>query len=396
LIGEELRKSQTQPFAMSLWKRLRGKSKPAPPSSFNKQARTELFRAAREGVLANGLWSLVEASVRQDVLCLRGVAIPPRDLPMPRRFFVDGLEIPGPPALDPSLGHIVDRFGLRDPSDRYTFKWEYSLPNPTPETVRIEFRPGSGQAISQHQDWLIRLRGGPPLPDAKRRVRVAGTSDPLFFDALGLSSLATMRHALQRYYARDFHDFDAILDWGCGCGRAARFVCDAAPGKLVGVDIDPDNIQWCAQHIPRGSFHSIRPEPPTQFANETFDLIYGISVFTHLSDPYQTMWLSELSRISKPGAILLMSIHGEIAFLRADGGLRRFLALQADGMFDYGRCADLDEVLPEQRKTASYRNVLHSRRYIYTKWSDYFDIVDVLDGAIGGNQDLVIMRSRDK
>jgi SAM-dependent methyltransferase len=346
--------------------------------------------------MANGLWSPAEIFVREDVLNVRGIAIPPRDLPMRRRFFVDGVETPGPLALDPSLSHIVDRFRLREPNDHYTFRWEYPLPNPAPDVIRMEFRPGAGQVINRYQDWLFRFRGGPSLPDASRRVRVAGTPDPLFFDSFGLSSVEAMRHALQKYFARDYDDFEAILDWGCGCGRTARFVCDAAPGKLVGLDIDPDNIQWCAENIPQGSFRSIDPTPPTQFPDGTFDLIYGISVFTHLFEPDQSKWLAELRRISNPGAVVLMSIHGEISFLRADGNLRRFLALQTDGIFDYGRCEDLDEVLPGQKETASYRSVLHNRRYIYTKWTEYFDIVDVLDGAIGGNQDLVVMRAREE
>lgn len=380
---------------MSLFQSLRRKGKPAPASSLEKQSSDQLFRAAREGLLANGLWSLVEASVRDGLFTFRGFAIPPRDLPMPRRFFVDGLEITIPIGVDKSLNHLVDRFGLRDQSECYTFTCEYRLPNPATETVRIEFRPGSGQPINPYQDWLVRLQPG-LLPDAKRRARVAGTTDPLFFDSLGLSSVEMMRGVLQKYFGRDYRDFESVLDWGCGCGRAARFVCEAAPNQLVGIDIDADNIQWCAENLPHGRFFSIHPKPPTEFADGTFDLIYGISVFTHLSELDQNLWLAELYRLARPGAAILMSVHGEIAFLRADGSAKRFLALQNEGMLDYGRCKDLDEVMPEQKETAAYKNVVHSRRYIYTKWSDHFNILDVLDGAIGGHQDLVLMTPKKK
>jgi SAM-dependent methyltransferase len=380
---------------MPLFKRLRRKSTPADLPARNKEAARELFRAAREGVLAQGVWSLVEASLRGKVLYFRGFAIPPRDLPMTTRFFVDGVEMPTPVALDPSLAHLVDGFSLRAEGKNYTFQCEYPVPAGAGDVVRIEFRPGSGLPLSTHQDWLVRLREG-PLPEAKRRARVAGTSDPLFFDSLGLSCVAMMRGVLRDYFARDYQDFESILDWGCGCGRAARFVSAAAPGKLVGIDIDADNIQWCAENIPEGRFLSSSPHPPTEFADETFDLIYGISVFTHLSEPDQGPWLAELRRISKPGAVVLMSIHGEIAFLRADGKESRFLALQEDGILDYGRSGDLDEVFPEQIETASYRNVLHSRRHIYSNWNDYFEILDILDGAIGGHQDLVIMKARSR
>jgi hypothetical protein len=38
--------------------------------------------------------------------------------------------------------------------------------------------------------------------------------------------------------------------------------------------------------------------------------------------------------------------------------------------------------------------VFHSRRYIYEHWRRYFEIVDVIDAAVAGYQDLVVMRRR--
>lgn len=376
---------------MSLFRRR--SNKPAVPKP-SEEDRAELFRAAREGVLVNGLWSLVEASVQDQILSFRGFAIPPRDLPVSRRFFVDGVETPSI-ALDRSLGHLVARFKLRTANEDYTFHCQHPLVDRTANTAKIEFRAGTGRTTSSHQDWIVPLsRAGGVLPEARRRARVAGTSDPLLFEAVGMSCVAMMGRVLKDYFAREYWHFTSILDWGCGCGRVARYASGAAPGKIVGVDIDRDNIRWCAENIAAATFRSIQQQPPTGFPNGTFDLIYGISVFTHLSESDQNLWLAELRRIALPGAAVLMSIHGETAFLRADGSAKRFLTLQREGMLDYGRCEDLDEVLPEQKAIGSYRNVLHSRRYIYDKWSAHFEILDVLEGAVGGHQDLVIMKAR--
>ncbi len=46
------------------------------------------------------------------------------------------------------------------------------------------------------------------------------------------------------------------------------------------------------------------------------------------------------------------------------------------------------------KETDYYKNVFHSRRYIYERWSRYFEILDVIDAAFAGYQDLVIMRRR--
>jgi SAM-dependent methyltransferase len=261
------------------------------------------------------------------------------------------------------------------------------------QNLRVEFRPGSGRELSPYQDWYLPLTSG-LQPEAERRLRVAGTADIDAFERLGLSDCLTMRRALREYFSRDYADYRAILDWGCGCARVARFVTEFAPHKVTGIDIDPDNIAWCQRNIAQIEFDRIELNPPTRFGSETFDLVYGISIFTHLSEADQNRWLAEIQRITKPGAAVLMSIQGELAFVRADSDFERFLALEEKGFHVYGRSPDLDGVLPELAKIDYYKNIFHSRRYIYEQWSRYFEILDVIDAAFAGYQDLVIMRRR--
>jgi SAM-dependent methyltransferase len=355
----------------------------------------ETYRIARNQLLGGGLWILWLAREENGDLVFHGWAIPPDDLPMPLRFFVNGIECPivERPA-DPAVDTVVERYGLSGDATRYNFRCAMPMSRlGNAETLRVEFRPGSGRALSPYQDWYLRLTPGLQA-EPERRVRTAGTADPILFESLGLTDCLTLRRALQDYFERDYADYAAILDWGCGCARVARFVGELAPRKLTGVYIDPDNIDWCKKNIAAAEFARIDLDPPLPFADGSFDLVYGISVFTHLSETDQDRWLAELQRITKPGAAVLMSIQAEIAFLRADGDFQRFLALEQTGFHVYGRCPDLDEVLPEVKKTDYYKNVFHSRRYIYQHWNRYFEIVDVIDGAIAGYQDLVVMRRR--
>ena len=355
----------------------------------------ETYRIARTGWLARGLWILWEPRHEAGELRFEGWAIPPRDLPMRLRFFVNGIECPtmeqpGNPATE----IVLKRYGLRGGSGQYTFRCAMPMAQlGDAENLRVEFRPGSGNELSPYQDWYLRLVPG-PQPDTERRLRVAGTHDAVVFASLGLSDCLSMRRALREYFQRDYADCEAILDWGCGCARVARFVAEFAPKKVTGIDIDPDNIAWCRENIAQADFESIGLHPPSRFGDESFDLVYGISVFTHLAEADQDRWLAELQRITKPGAALLMSIQGEIAFLRSDSDFPRFLALEKEGFYVYGRSPDLDQILPEMRETDYYKNIFHSRRYIYERWSRYFDILDVIDAAFTGYQDLVIMRRR--
>ena len=355
----------------------------------------ETYRIARHGLLARGLWTLWLAREENGDLLFDGWAIPPRDLPMQLRFFVNGIEcsVLKQPA-DPAVETVVQRYGLHGDSTQYAFRGLMPIDRlGHAGDFRVEFRPGSGRELSPYQDWYLRLTPGLQASE-KRRVRTAGTADPILFESLGLTDSFKLRRVLTEYFERDLPDCQAILDWGCGSGRVARFVTEFAPGKLSGIDIDPDNIQWCKENIPQADFAPIQLNPPTGFASETFDLVYGISVFTHLSEIDQDRWLTELQRITKPGGAVLMSIQGEIAFLRVDGDLGRFRALEEGGFHVYGRCPDLDEVLPTMKESDYYQNVFHSRRYIYEHWQRYFEIVDVIDAAFAGYQDLVVMRRR--
>jgi len=52
------------------------------------------------------------------------------------------------------------------------------------------------------------------------------------------------------------------------------------------------------------------------YASGEFDLIISISILTHLSEHSQELLLSELFRTARPGAVLLLTVHGERAMER--------------------------------------------------------------------------------
>ena len=64
------------------------------------------------------------------------------------------------------------------------------------------------------------------------------------------------------------------------------------------------------------------PLPPLLFEPQSFDLIYGISVFTHLNQQFQPRWLQELRRILKPDGMLILSLHGETVWRQLNDELR--------------------------------------------------------------------------
>ena len=102
-----------------------------------------------------------------------------------------------------------------------------------------------------------------------------------------------------------------ILDWGCGPARMLRHLPVMLPGaSCYGTDYNRKTIDWCSGVFDDITFHANDLMPPLIFQEDYFDLIYGISIFTHLSEEAHHAWLAELLRILKPGGVLFLTRHG--------------------------------------------------------------------------------------
>ncbi len=104
-----------------------------------------------------------------------------------------------------------------------------------------------------------------------------------------------------------------ILEWGCGPARVIRNVPEAfgAKTEVYGSDYNPQTIKWCSENIPKISFVENGLHPPLPFSAGFFDFVYSISVFTHLSESVSHEWMSELSRITHTGSILMITTNGD-------------------------------------------------------------------------------------
>ena len=59
-------------------------------------------------------------------------------------------------------------------------------------------------------------------------------------------------------------------------------------GSVSGSDVSTKAVDWCANFL--GRFEANRLAPPFAFPEESFDLVYALSVFTHLTDEFQVAW----------------------------------------------------------------------------------------------------------
>src|SRR6185369_17594698 len=101
----------------------------------------------------------------------------------------------------------------------------------------------------------------------------------------------------------------------------------AATLRVVGTDVDTTAIEWCRSNFPFGEFHVNGGLPPTDLPASTFGLVFANSVFSHLAEKPHLEWLRELKRVSRPGGLLILTVHGRLALRRGatDETWRRIL-----------------------------------------------------------------------
>jgi len=100
---------------------------------------------------------------------------------------------------------------------------------------------------------------------------------------VGYSNVRKIERVLREFQGCGWEGFPRILDWGCGCGRLSRYLLETPAVELTGADIDRDTISWCRQHLSSATFVDLPLHPPSSLKDAGFDLIVGVSIFTHLT-----------------------------------------------------------------------------------------------------------------
>lgn len=233
-----------------------------------------------------------------------------------------------------------------------------------------------------------------PYPGDELAFRVQGSPSREAFHSSGRLSVADLERGLA-IAGKSWGSFERALDFGCGSGRIMLWLQPHSKDcELHGVDIDERAIRWAQQNLPFARFAVNRAEPPLPYPDGHFDLVFNHSVFTHIDEEHQDLWLAELRRVTRPGATLMLTVNGDHAFRAYEGSLqakgvdpaplRRRLSerghvfLQDDSW--------LGSALPE-----AYSNAYHAPWYLFSHWTRYFEIKAYLPRGALFFQDLLVL-----
>lgn len=222
-----------------------------------------------------------------------------------------------------------------------------------------------------------------PLPPERLIVLVAGSPDLGWFVEGGKRAMESIRGALERNGAK-LEDMQAVLDFGCGCGRVLRHCAGLQGPSLFGCDYNPELIAWSRRNLPFASFAVNDITPPLGWPDDSFDLVWALSVFTHLPEALQQHWLSELRRVLRPGGYILLTTQG--------AAYEASLSSEERAAFQRGKLVVRAAGAPGTNLCSAF----HPEQYIRERLAPGFDLLEFVPEGASGNphQDQILLRKR--
>jgi SAM-dependent methyltransferase len=229
-----------------------------------------------------------------------------------------------------------------------------------------------------------------PPPDLLARIgrQLRGHDDAWLRRTYETSGRARKRGIIEMLPEGYSFDGRRVLDFGCGAGRVLRqFLPEAESAEFWGCDLHQPTIEWLSENLSPPMRFYVDDEMPLPHPDGYFDLVYGISVFTHITVDWSA-WLLELHRILKPDGLLLATFMGPATW----GRLPVMKGVREDnlGMAVLGLHRAIEDT--------SGPVVLHSPWWIRSHWGRAFDVVSLKpDGftRAGHGHGVFLGRKRD-
>jgi SAM-dependent methyltransferase len=121
-----------------------------------------------------------------------------------------------------------------------------------------------------------------------------------------LSELMLLLEALDRPLLR----MGSVLEFAAGFGRFTRHLARALPGRVTVSDVLPGSVEFLREQFGVAGFPSTH-DPEKLGLEPKFDLVFVLSLFTHLPPRMWKPWLAALAGGVKPGGLLIISTHSE-------------------------------------------------------------------------------------
>jgi SAM-dependent methyltransferase len=199
-----------------------------------------------------------------------------------------------------------------------------------------------------------------------------------------------------------------VLDFGCGVGRQLlHFTRNFPKPNYYACDIDDISIGFIMDNYPGVEAYTSKFRPPLNYEDNFFDMVYSVSIFSHLCIEDQIPWLKEIARITKKGGICLLTVEGMTALGSLAKNFNADVSKLRDELKTKGFLyKEYEHLVIEKQEQGimkiatmaagidgSYGNILLSQDYVRSEWCKYgFEVVNIIEGIIDFRQDLIVLR----
>ena len=185
---------------------------------------------------------------------------------------------------------------------------------------------GASRAVDTVVRPLFRLFTSEPIPPLRLMVRIGVGNNILVPHYNYLTNSVPM---WMYFFSKGFATLDSrIVEIGSGVGRSVlplrrlEYAGERFQGLYHGFDVDSEMVQWCREHFPPDHFRfttldmqskvynpygSVGAKPRLDCEDNSIDLVFSASLFTHLLEEDLRHYVSESFRLLKPGRVMSMS-----------------------------------------------------------------------------------------
>jgi SAM-dependent methyltransferase len=147
-----------------------------------------------------------------------------------------------------------------------------------------------------------------PLPPNSRLRRTSSLTIRHYYES-GLTTVLPILTAA-RLFGVKLEEDAQVLDFGCGVARQILQLTRAYPNvHAFACDVVAENVQHIQRAFPTVKGYVNNFDPPLIYPDNTFDLVYSVSTFSHFSPDDARLWLAELRRVTKPNGLLCLTLN---------------------------------------------------------------------------------------
>jgi len=280
---------------------------------------------------------------------------------------------------------------------------EQAYPDPgSPGLVRW----AAANGVLEYPDRLAAFY--PPIPPAELRRTACGGRTEQSHLWTATEDLEALLSLWEVFSDRPISSIASVLDFGCGCGRVLRWFPLVVPGAHChGCDVREASIEWCNENL-TGSFFTNATSPPLALPDHSVDLVYSLSVFSHLNRASNVAWIRELARVVRPDGRILVTACGAFtlwALCRSDehqrdfqitgAQAREYLAGLRDQEFVFhGLSGETIRALDGVEQ--DYGQAFLTEQFVAREWSDAVDLVGHVPASLSLLQDFYVLKPKPR